>query len=88
MSVWIELRCEDSAEDHSKPVRLKSGEHSECWSHENSGCGDMVSGKNIKALIGGYKYVIEEAKKYGWKRIKGEWVCPHCVKYGHTKVSK
>jgi len=23
--------------------------------------------------------VIAEAKGFGWKRIRGEWFCPHCA---------
>ena len=91
MSVWIELRCEDSAEDHSGPVRIETDDGnyvSECWSHDKSGCGDIASAKNQKSVIGTYQYVIHEAKKQGWKKINGEWVCPHCVKYGHKKSNK
>lgn len=85
MSVWIELRCEDSAENHANPVRLTGGEWSECWSHDNNGCGDMASAVSQKSVLGTYKYVVKEALKSGWKKIDGEWVCPHCIKYGHEK---
>jgi hypothetical protein len=85
MSVWIELRCEDSAEYHARPVRLPGGERSECWSHDNCGSGDMASAVSQKSVLETYKYVVKDALKFGWKKINGEWVCPHCIKYGHEK---
>lgn len=85
MSVWIELRCEDSAEDHSAPVRLPGGKWSECWSHGNHGCGDMASAASQKSVLETYKDVVKDALKSGWKKVDGEWVCPHCIKYGHEQ---
>lgn len=38
MSVWIELRCEHSAEVHAEKVG-----DSVCLSHRNQGCGEMSS---------------------------------------------
>jgi hypothetical protein len=45
----------------------------------------MASAGSQKSVLGTYKYVVKEALKLGWKKIDGEWVCPHCIKYGHEK---
>ena len=74
MSVWIELRCEHSAEDHAE-----KGGDSVCWSHRNQGCGEMSS-PQPEAIMETYKEVEQNALKAGWKKVYGEWVCPHCIK--------
>lgn len=78
MSVWIELRCDKAHEDCANPVGF-GDERSECWSHNNSTPADMGSATQ-KGVIESYKYVSDGAKKAGWKKIDGEWVCPHCIK--------
>ncbi|ATC60282.1 hypothetical protein [Vibrio anguillarum] len=86
MSVWMELRCEESIEEHAE--RLYTGkidrgikETSECWSHINSGCGETSDGASQKSVIETYKDIFRTATESGWKRVNGNWVCPHCLMY-------
>ncbi len=87
MSVWMELRCEQSNEEHAD--RLYTGkqdgrgfnETSQCWSHMNNGCGDTSGNASQKSVIDNYKDICRRATKSGWKRVNGNWVCPHCLKY-------
>ena len=53
MSIWVELRCDDSGEPHSYPIYtgnngLNGLETSECWSHDNGGCGQISFGSSQK----------------------------------------
>jgi len=91
MSVWIELRCADSAEQHSNPIETgkytRSGvlEVSECWSHDNSGAGQMSASSTQKSILETYSEISDVAKNSGWTRINRQWVCPHCSKYHGDK---
>ena len=87
MSVWMELRCDKSAEECAEPNGLFGKERSECWSHENVGPMDMALA-NQKSIFQTYKEMCEHAKNAGWKKINGEWVCPHCVKRLSTQENK
>lgn len=77
MSVWIELRCDKQNEDCAMPV-YKGHERSECWANTNDGCGNMALASQT-SLLSTYQYICNQAKKEGWRKIKGEWVCPHCI---------
>lgn len=86
MSVWVELRCEESCEEYAQ--ELYTGEKingvsctSQCYSHHNDGCGEMSASASQKSVIENYKDICDHALKAGWKRINGNWVCPHCAKY-------
>lgn len=77
MSVWMEFRCNTSHEDCAEPNGLFGDDRSECWSHHNSGPMEMANATQ-RGIIITYKHMCEDAKKAGWKKIDGEWVCPHC----------
>lgn len=92
MSVWIELRCEESCEDHAEelvidrsPKGIGSRNTSRCWSHDNNGCGLMSGSSNQADVLSTYKEVAQSALRCGWEKINGNWVCPHCVKYRGRK---
>ncbi|USD35612.1 MULTISPECIES: hypothetical protein [Vibrio] len=95
MSVWIELRCEESCEDHADELytggKNKYGlpETSRCWSHDNRGVGEMSGSANQSSVLLTYKDIVKSAKAIGWEKVKGNWVCPHCVKYrGNQDLKK
>tara|TARA_Y100001936_G_scaffold248197_1_gene295546 strand:+ start:1611 stop:1910 length:300 start_codon:yes stop_codon:yes gene_type:complete len=94
MSVWMELRCEQASEDHAG--RLYTGrkdahgldETSECWSHINGGCGEISSSASQKSVIDNYKDICRTATASGWKRVNGNWVCPHCLEFKGKDMPK
>lgn len=70
MAVWMEIRCDLRTEP-------KSYNH-KCWSDVNAGPHGMAGdtqGEVIEALRNLHVVATEQ----GWKRIKGEWACPHCA---------
>lgn len=96
MCVWMELRCEESSEDHADELytgKKVNGtyETSVCYSHINNGSGHTSANASQKSVIETYRDICNEALSVGWKKINGQWVCPHCVKYrgktGFEKVS-
>ena len=82
MSVWIEFRCSMAHEPCADEVRTSSGDVERCFSHDNSGAMDMANA-NQKSIIETYKFLAKISERDGWKKINGEWVCPHCVKNLH-----
>lgn len=88
MSVWLELRCNEAGEDHADRVFLGHGNYSVCFGREAHDNGLMVSAKNKQNIMDGYKHLESAAVNQGWKKINGEWVCPHCLKYGHRSGVK
>ena len=94
MSVWMELRCEQSSEEHAE--RLYTGrkdangldETSECWSHINSGCGETSASATQKSVIANYKDICRSATESGWERVNGNWVCPHCLEFKGKNMPK
>lgn len=94
MSVWVELRCNEAHEDHANELYTgtkKNGIHetSKCHSLINDGCGELSSDASQKSLIQSYKSVSRNALNCGWKKINGQWVCPHCIKYrGRSTLDK
>lgn len=77
MSVWIELHCQDAQEGHAEPK-----EGSECWTHRDKGLGEY-SAHGLQEVVNTYKRIWHNAIKAGWRKVDGEWVCPHCMKHGH-----
>jgi hypothetical protein len=39
-----------------------------------------VCGFGIDSYEGKKAVCVKEFKKMGWKKIKGQWMCPSCVK--------
>ncbi len=77
MSVWLELRCsvshlpcsEESYDGHER-VR--------CHSHDNA-TPQIMSAATQKDIISSYKFLSSIAKKEGWIKVDGEWVCSYCA---------
>lgn len=71
MSIWIEIRCSEQLPPTSYTDK--------CWSFNNDGPTGM-SKDTLEAARKQVQDLFKEAKQLGWKRIKGDWVCPHCVR--------
>jgi len=72
--MWIEMRCDKRTETSAEgQAGLR------CYSHDNEGpmgeCSD--NRKSIASLV---RDLEEEGRNTGWKKIKGDWVCPFCLK--------
>jgi hypothetical protein len=72
MGIWMEVRCENRAEDNAHTSYDNS-----CFS--NSNIGPMAEANdNAKSITRIFKYLESEAKTEGWLKKKGKWYCPHC----------
>jgi len=69
----MEVRCENRSEENAY-----TGYDNACWSHENQGSMEMAADTqaSVKTV---FKSIEKDSLKNGWKKIKGEWFCPHCV---------
>lgn len=77
MAIWVELRCERRGEG-------RASWQNPCWSDDNNGPGELADDtqQGIRYV---YQLLTEEAKKAGWKLIRGEgWVCPNCQENSHV----
>ncbi|MEL0579056.1 hypothetical protein AACK17_10910 [Pectobacterium punjabense] len=74
MSFFIEMRCEMRGEG-------RDTKDNRCESDDNGGPMDSAddSQSGVASTI---KFLIFEAKKAGWRNIRGTgWVCPACQKH-------
>lgn len=76
MSIWIEIRCSENLEPTSY--------FDKCWGYTNDGPSGMAT-DTLEAARKQVQDLFKKAKRLGWKRIKGDWVCPHCVKILENK---
>lgn len=68
--MWIEIRCDN---------RTSSSAEGGCYSHVNDG--PMAeSSDNQRSVIQVIRGLEQEAKETGWKKVRGDWVCPYCAK--------
>ena len=72
MGYWVELRCDVGAPP--QPYDIVKGRYPKCYSESNAGPKELVD-----ALPDAKKIIAVEARKQGWRNIKGKgWVCPYC----------
>lgn len=69
MGYWVEVHCDVRKDGQSRTNILRM----RCYSYMNDNPAMMLS-----RLSGGGKLLANVAKKQGWVRRKGQWVCPGC----------
>lgn len=87
MSIFMELRCEDSCEEHAEGGYVYQDgtpRMERCWSYDNSGCG-VHAGDTQKSGLLGIKELFDDAKKCGWIRMPHGWICPYCAEQRKRK---
>lgn len=77
MGTWIEFRCENRTEPTADGRGLNVGDR--CLSHDNIGPMEMACDTNT-SILETVSELTAEARNDGWKKTRGGWVCPFCVK--------
>ncbi|EBU2945688.1 hypothetical protein CT090_20745 [Salmonella enterica subsp. enterica] len=74
MAIFISLRCELRGEGRD----VHSG--TRCWSDNNDDPWVLAADTKHSANDS-LTSLFQDAQDAGWKRIRGGWVCPNCIKY-------
>lgn len=74
MAVFISLRCEERGEGRCKysGTRCLSDDNDDPW---------VMADDTKKSAAACMSELFADAKKSGWKKTNGGWVCPNCQKY-------
>jgi hypothetical protein len=75
MSIWMEIRC---------TVQGERGAAGQCLSNHNGGPMGFASGVTQEAVLVALKVLTESAKYRKWKKTKAGFICPICIKNGHS----
>lgn len=74
MAIFISLRCEMRGDGRSPYGGTR------CWSDDNDDP-FVLSGETKKSASECLGLLFDDAREAGWKKIKGDWVCPNCQKH-------
>lgn len=70
--MWIEMRCDSRCEEFADGDGVNR-----CWSHDNEGP-MQESSDSHNSVIQAVRDLEKEGSALGWKKIRGNWVCPYC----------
>ncbi len=73
MGIWIEIHCDVHADGPPDPKRISPF----CWSNDASIPGAMTANPRER-IIRGLRRLERQAKRAGWVKRRGMWVCPNC----------
>jgi hypothetical protein len=73
MGIWLEVHCDVGLPGQHPTNILRP----RCVSHENGGPMAMAANRQISVIVV-LRRLDDEAKKRGWAKVGGQWVCPGC----------
>ena len=74
MAIFISLRCGLRGEGRD----VHSG--TRCWSDDNDDPW-VLAADTKRSTTDSLTELFQDAQDAGWQKIKGEWICPNCIKH-------
>lgn len=81
MAIFISLRCGLRGEGRDKSTGTR------CWSDDNDDPWELAA-DNRRSVSDSLTVLYGHAYDAGWRLIKGEWICPCCIKHSATQTDK
>lgn len=79
MAIFITLRCGLRGEGRS------SFSGTRCWSDDNDDPW-VLAADTKRSACDSLTELFQDAQDAGWLKVKGEWVCPNCLKHSANQA--